>query len=221
MFRTLALAVAVLLTPGLALAAKDPAQARSEALVAAFLKVKPKVPAAQNQKAFQDLDGFLDFDTLVKDATTKLEETRKLTPAQLAEFRAGFRDLLRLIAYPNSGDFFRDAKLKWGAVAKGAKGTTDVPFTATIPAEDVTSNVTLHWKDAGGALKIVDVSFDGESLVQDYSNQFVKVANKDGGAGLLKKLNEKRAEVSKTQGAATPAAGKAEAGTKAAPAKKP
>lgn len=219
MFRSLALAVAVALVPGLALAAKDPAQARSEAMVAAFLKVKPKVPAAQNQKAFQELDTYLDFETLVKDATGKLEETKKLTPAQLTEFRAGFRDLLRLIAYPNSGEFFRSAKLKWGAVQKGARGTVDVPFTATIPAEDLTSNVTLHWKDAAGTLKIVDVSFDGESLVQDYSNQFVKVANKDGGAGLLQKLNDKRAEVAKSQGAA-PAAGKAEAGTKAAPAKK-
>ena len=45
------------------------------------------------------------------------------------------------------------------------------------------------------SLRIVDVSFEGDSLVKDYQNQIARVVDKQGGAGLLKVLDEKHAQL--------------------------
>lgn len=199
--RTVTVALALLL-PLAASAAKDPAQAKTEQLVAAFKAVKPKAGEAANAKPYKTLDGHIDYDTI----TARAIEPRaaKFTPAPTAQFQKQFRELIRLQAYPDSGDFFRRAKLTYKPVtAEG--GTANVPFRAYVAAEDLETHVTLHWaKAADGSVKMVDVSFDGDSLVRDYQNQFAKVVDKDGVAGLFKKLDERRAALSK--GTASPAA---------------
>jgi ABC-type transporter MlaC component len=192
--RTVTVALA-LLVPFAASAAKDPAQTRTEQLVAAFKAVKPGAGEAANAKAYKSLDTLIDYDTI----TAKAIEPRaaKFSPA---------RELIRMQAYPDSGDFFRRAKITYKPVtAEG--GTTNVPFRAYVAAEDLETNVTLHWgKAADGSLKMVDVSFDGDSLVRDYQNQFAKVVDKDGVAGLFKKLDERRVALQKgTAATAAPA----------------
>jgi phospholipid transport system substrate-binding protein len=190
-----------LLVPFAASAAKDPAQTKTEQMIAAFKAVKPGAGEAVNAKAYKSLDTLIDYDTI----TAKAIEPRvaKFSPAQKAQFQKQFRELIRMQAYPDSGDFFRRAKLTYKPVtAEG--GTSNVPFRAYVAAEDLETNVTLHWgKAPDGSLKMVDVSFDGDSLVRDYQNQFAKVLDKDGVAGLFKKLDERRAALQK--GAAAPA----------------
>ena len=199
--RTLTVALA-LLVPFAASAAKDPAQTRTDQMIAAFKAVKAGAGDAANAKPYGTLDGLIDYDTI----TAKAIEPRaaKLSAAQLEKFKKQFRELIRMQAYPDSGDFFRRAKLTFKPVTTEG-GTTNVPFRAYVASEDLETNVTLHWAKAkDGALKMVDVSFDGDSLVRDYQNQFAKVVDKDGVAGLFKKLDERHAALSK--GAATPAA---------------
>jgi phospholipid transport system substrate-binding protein len=201
--RTLTVALA-LLVPFAASAAKDPAQTRTDQMIAAFKAVKPGAGEAANAKPYATLDGLIDYDTI----TTKAIEPRaaKFSAAQLEKFKKQFRELIRMQAYPDSGTFFRDAKLTFKPVTTEG-GTSNVPFRAYVAAEDLETNVTLHWSKAkDGTLKMVDVSFDGDSLVRDYQNQFAKVVDKDGVAGLFKKLDERHAALSK--GAATPAAKK-------------
>ena len=38
----------------------------------------------------------------------------------------------------------------------------------------------------------MDVAFDGDSLIKDYQNQFARIIDKEGVAGLMKKMDEKK-----------------------------
>ena len=185
--------------------AADPAVKRTEAFIEAFKKVKSgdTLSAAEkkaNQKAFAALDGFFDFDTLT---SRPLEPVAaKFSAKQKAKFARDFRDLIRRIAYPDSGEFFRDAKLKMGT-PKQADGQTVVPIDAHLPKEDLRTELGLHWATKGGTLKLVDVAFDGDSLVKDYQNQFARIVGKEGAAGVMKRLEEKKAELSAPGGGKT------------------
>jgi phospholipid transport system substrate-binding protein len=185
--------------PGGVAFAADPATARTEAFINAFKKVKSgdsltAADKAANEKAYAELDKFMDFETL----TTKPLEPRaaKFSAKQKATFATEFRDLIRRIAYPNSGDFFRDAKLKFGPPSE-KEGATVVPVDANLAKEDLKTKLELYWVKKGGALKLSDVAFDGDSLVKDYQNQFARIVDKDGAAGVMKKLDEKKAELAK------------------------
>jgi phospholipid transport system substrate-binding protein len=178
---------------------------RTESLIATFKKVKSgvKLTAADkkaNEAVFAEIDKFMDFEAL----TTSPIEPRaaKFSAKQKAEFATKFKDLIRAIAYPDSGTFFRDAKMKIGAPAEKA-GATVVPVDASVPKDDLRTKLEFFWaqsKGGGGTLKIADVAFDGDSLIKDYQNQFARIIDKEGVAGLLKKLDEKKAELDKGNG---------------------
>jgi phospholipid transport system substrate-binding protein len=177
--------------------AASPAADRTEAFIAAFKKVKSseKPTAADrkaNEQAFAEIDRFMDFEAL----TEKPIQPRaaKFTAKQKTEFSSKFRDLIRAIAYPDSGRFFRDAKLKVGEPVE-KDGATVVPIDARVPKDDLRTKLELYWAKKDGGLRLVDVAFDGDSLIQDYQNQFARIIDKDGVAGLLKKLDEKKAEL--------------------------
>lgn len=196
----LALAAALALSSTLALAAEPPQPAealeRSKAAVQAFIDV-PAKPGPARTAAFNKLDGFLDLDGMVAAAIAPRRD--RLSAAELARFEKRFRELLRLVAYEDSGAFFRKAKLTWGTpVVKG--DVASVPTKVSLPAEDLETWLDWKWQRVGGALKIVDVAFEGDSLVKDYQNQIARVVDKQGPAGLLKVLDDKHAQL--TGGAA-------------------
>lgn len=198
--RTLAAALVTLalVLPSIAPAADAPAVAdaakkRTEALIAAFGRVKPGGEAA-NAALFRELDGFLAFDVLIDAALATRAD--RFTAAQRASFEQTFRTLLREMAYPNAGRFFGEAKVRI-AGAKPAEGGAVVRIDAYVPKEDLDTVVGVHWKEIDGALRIVDVDFDGDSLVLDYRNQFAAIIDKEGADGLLRKVQEKLDEVRK------------------------
>jgi ABC-type transporter MlaC component len=199
--RSIALVLALLALPLAARAAPAPA-ARTEALIAAFQKVKPDdgrlaaADRAANERAFAELDGFLDFDTLTAEPIRP--HLAKFTPAQKQEFTGKFRQLIRLVAYPDSGSFFRKARRTVGAPrAVGADQVVDVVLR--LPEEDLETKVSFHWRPVAGTLRLVDVDFDGDSLVRDYQNQFGRIVEKDGAAGLLRKADDKLAELTRSK----------------------
>ena len=192
-------AVAVALVVSLTLplaqgAAPAPSAAldRSKGVVAAFLKVPAKAGPARDQ-AFKDLDGFLDLEGMVASAIDPRKD--KLSAAERGRFQKRFRDLLRVVAYTDSGDFFRSAKLTWGSPRVDGEDAL-VPCKVVVPAEDLQTELEFRWRQVGGAVRIVDVAFEGDSLTKDYQNQIARIVDKNGGAGLLKVLDEKWAEVS-------------------------
>jgi ABC-type transporter MlaC component len=190
---TVALSLAVSLALPLAQGATTPAEGleRSKAVVQAFLKV-PAKPGPARDQAFAALDGFLDLDGMVAAAIAPRKD--KLTPAELKRFQSRFRELLRLVAYTDSGEFFRTAKLTWGAGKPDGEDAL-VPTQVSVPKEDLETDLEWRWRKVGGAVKLVDVNFEGDSLVKDYQNQIARIVDKNGAAGLLKVIDEKWAEL--------------------------
>jgi ABC-type transporter MlaC component len=176
--------------------AATPAE-RTEGMLAAFKAVKAPaekgaaLPAGDreaNDKAFAALDGFIDFDAIVEGAIAP--HKKKLSAAELDHYRSAFKELVRRVAYPDSGRFLSRAVLKVGASKTSGK-VTDVPVKMTVAADDLETDVTFHWSEKAGAWRLVDASFDGASLVKDYQNQFGRIIDKDGAKGLLDKLDKR------------------------------
>lgn len=193
----LLLLVAALAVPLASAAAPDPeAPARSRALVAAFVKV-PAAPGPARDRAFATLDGFLALEELVSGAVAP--RAARFSPKELARFKETFREVLRLVAYTESGSFFRKARLTWGeARAEGEE--TAVPAKVSVPAEDLQTEIEFRWRRVGGALKVVDVAFEGDSLLKDYQSQLARIVDKSGPAGLQKAVDERRAELAREPG---------------------
>lgn len=192
-----AILLGFVVTASAASAATDPI-ARTEDLVRAFKGIKPApedgstLDAAtkkSNAATFTKLDGFFNFERITRDPLAA--HASKFTKAQLDTFSDAFRQLIRLVAYSGSSNFFEKATYKL-KVGKRKGKSVDVEMKAYLKDQDINTTVTFHWEeDAGGELSIVDVSFDGASLIKDYSNQFGRIINKDGVEGLLSKVNKR------------------------------
>jgi phospholipid transport system substrate-binding protein len=173
--------------------AKESAVDRTKGLISALKKVKAAPEggtlSAADQKAneavYKELDGFFNFDRLAGDPLT--QHKAKFKGDQLKQTVATFTELIRLISYPRAGTFFRDATytLKAGKT-EGNIALVDMP--ATIEKEDFKVLSTYTWQDDGQGYKLVDLAFDGASLIKDYQNQFGRIIEKEGVEGLLKKL---------------------------------
>ena len=186
------LVAALLFSATTAHATTDPV-ARTRALVEAFKAVKQPAEGktlsaadrTANAAAFKALDDFFDRQTLTTQPLAA--HAAKMTPAQTKAFGEMFYPLIRLVAFPNSSAFFHQAK--WSV--KAGKARTDAALHAEIVADDVQTDLTFHWRADGGTLRIVDVSFDGSSMMKDYSNQFGRILAKKGADDLLAKLKKR------------------------------
>ena len=181
-------------------AAPAPGKDRAEAFISTLKKVKKDegkltdADKAANAKLFTELDNFLDFDVLVTKPIAPRAD--KLKPDELVSFKSKFRELIRLIAYPNSGNFFR--KSTWELKPETTKGELIlVAMNVKMPEEDLETTVEFQWAKVGGQLKLQDVNFEGDSLVKDYQNQITKVFDKSGVTGLFKALDDRLAEMNK------------------------
>jgi ABC-type transporter MlaC component len=168
---------------------------RTNDLIQAFKNVKPtaegKTLSPEDQKhndaAFLALDAFFDFNIFLDSMTVPFRA--KFSEAQYKAYKTDFKQVIRFVAYPDSGAFLTQAKL---TITPGAKaGTLDVNLLAFLEEEDLETEITFHWKDMAGSLRIIDVSFDGTSLVKDYQNQFGRIIKKEGVEGLMKKVSER------------------------------
>jgi phospholipid transport system substrate-binding protein len=154
----------------------------------------PTADREANAAIYKRLDDFYDFHTL---ASEPLEPHKaKLTAAQQAKIKPIFEELIRLVAYPKSGTFLREAEyqIKTGPIAN------DTQMDVSAPKQDFKTSVVFHWKSQGSTWRIIDVSFDGASLIQDYKNQFGRIISKEGGDGLVKKLSTRLEKERQKQG---------------------
>lgn len=198
-------AVFAVLTPMLALAADalgDAGKKRTESFINLLLKVKqsdagPLAKADQeaNQKVFSELDGYFDWDHLVSEPIKP--RTDKFSPAERDEFGKKFKEVIRLVAYPDSGSFFRKAKYAITAPKVDPADKDKVTVGIDAKKEDLETHVDLHFKKMGELLKLYDVSFDGDSLVKDYQNQMVRILDKGGPKELIAKIDKRKAELEK------------------------
>lgn len=196
--------VAVVLGAGLmwstpATAQKADARQRTLDLIEALkaVKVAPeegslsKSDRAANKTAFTKLDGYFDFNRLVE---TPIKRHRsKFSKTDYDKFLSRFRALIRLISYPQAGSFLRTAEVQVQKATQ-KKNQAVVPMAVEVPEEDLEMEVTFHWAPAGKSWKLVDVAFDGASLLKDYENQFGRIIAKDGVSGLMGKIDKRYAQ---------------------------
>ncbi|MBN1962129.1 MAG: ABC transporter substrate-binding protein [Deltaproteobacteria bacterium] len=176
--------------------------ARTNELVALFKQVKKaekgKSLSSAEQKAndaiYKQLDDFYDFDTIASEPLKP--HKNKLTPAQQAKILPNFKELIRLVAYPQSGGFLQGANYK----IKAGPTANETQMDANAPEKDFETTVIFRWQKQKNTWRIIDVSFDGASLIQDYKNQFGRIIKKEGGEGLIKKLEKRLDKERKKQG---------------------
>lgn len=189
------------LLPTLALAAlPEDGQKRTNAFIEKLMAVKSvetgklaKADADANAKTFTDLDGFFDWDYLMSEPVKPRID--KFSPAEKEEFTKKFKEVLRLVAYPDSGSFFKTAKYKVSIGKEDGADKVIVPIEAK--KGDIETAINIHFKMMGGTLKIYDVSFDGDSLVKDYQNQMVRIIDKGGAKDLIAKIDKRKADLEK------------------------
>ena len=190
---TIPILLLTLASPAYAASPTGP-EARTKALVETFLAVTVPAPGKTldastrlaNAASFAKLDRLFDWETI--SAATLAAHKSALTTAQINELKTVFQSTVRWVSYPSSGDFFRSARWRVDKVA-GA----NVTLHAYLEEEDIETYITFHWRRAGDGWRIVDVSFDGASLVHDYQNQFGRIITKHGGNGLIERLEKRRA----------------------------
>jgi ABC-type transporter MlaC component len=203
MNRIFALALCLSL-PAAAADRSDEAKKRTQAFIDGLLKVKQAeegkpLSAAEreaNQKIFTELDGYFDWAYLTSEPVATRAD--KFSKEERAEFDKKFKEVIRLVAYPDSGAFFR--KAKWSI--SGAKDDGGDKATVTIAAskDDLDTKVDMKWRVVEGTLRIYDVAFDGDSLVQDYKNQITRIIDKGGVKDLISKIDKRKADLEKTAG---------------------
>jgi|GEM_PF-1633148 len=199
---TLLVATAVQAAPGATAAGatcSETATDRTQALIDTFKAVEAPAKdqkatpaqAAANKPRFEALDGFFDYDSIVGGAIVGREKA--FNADQLKRYRASFRDVIRAVAYPGGGRFFQRATFTVRA-GDDKDGTSAAVVDAAIADEDFTVAVLFRWKKVGDHLRVVDVAFDGDSLILDYRNQFGRILEKEGAAGLVQRLEKRLAE---------------------------
>jgi phospholipid transport system substrate-binding protein len=88
-------------------------------------------------------------------------------------------------------DFYRNSEIAYDAEAAaddGTEGDVNVPTTLTLKEEPTPILYTV--RKEGTTYKIVDLSVDGVSTVDNYRASFGKVFDKDGIDGLVAKLQK-------------------------------
>ncbi len=169
-----------LLSPGFALA--GPAESTRK-LIETFKATGPKQAAA--------LDKLFDFDGFTAAAVDSVKD--KLSPEQLKSVRADIVGIVRARAYPRGGELFVEGKVTEGAVGKqGALQTFDISIY--FAKQDLTMDLQFAF-DAKG--RVVDVSFDDDSLTKDFRVQLARFLSKKTPAELVAKLSDKRKEAEK------------------------
>jgi ABC-type transporter MlaC component len=175
----------------------------TKALIENFKSVKrakkgQKLSAADraaNAAVFAKLDGRFAFERITAEAIRPHKS--QLTADQLGIYTKTFRALIRMVSYPDSGGFFRKATYKLADA-----GSAKVNMEANLEEEDIDLEVTFHWAKIGATYKLVDVSFDGDSLVSDYQNQFGRILKKKGADAFVKKFQERHQKELAARGAA-------------------
>jgi phospholipid transport system substrate-binding protein len=143
------------------------------------------IPEAKKAKLAGILTQAVDMQAMAKDALGKRWDALKANDRQryTKAFEAFFRK-----ASEGEVASFRDSQITYGNETPNGDGL-DVPTTLTIKGEPTPVVYRLR-KEAAG-YKIVDITVDGVSTVDNYKSSFGREIDKNGVSGLVAKLNDR------------------------------
>ncbi len=202
--RTASLMLGLVLAAPISAHAQQTPMQQTTGLIEAFKAVKAAPEGTKlgpadkkaNAAAFVVLDGFL-WEEAITGAPLK-PHLKAFSKAQLLTFKTLFWKALRLIAYPDSGVFFKTAKYSLKAGPK-VDDLSTVAMHATLEEEDIELDVVFFWAAHKGTLRLADISFDGARLSIDYQNQFGRIIKKSGAKGLIELIQKKYTEAARLQ----------------------
>jgi phospholipid transport system substrate-binding protein len=144
-----------------------------------------EIPEAKKAKLAGILTQAVDMPAMAQEALGKRWEALKTSERQryLKAFEAFFRK-----ASEGEVASFRDSQITYGSETPNGDGL-DVPTTLTIKGEPTPVIYTL--RRSGSGYKIVDVTVDGVSTVDNYKSSFGREIDKNGIGGLIAKLNDR------------------------------
>ena len=165
---------------------------QTKAMIAAMQKIDANADKKNRHQAFSEVDKFIDFEQL--SSNTIQPHLSKFNAAQVSDFKQHFKQLIRLIAYPDSGTFFSVNSYTYD-VAEINGDKAEIHMEVLVKEEDLDMDIGFNWHKKGTDWLLTDMSIDEDSLVKDYQNQFGRLIDKENVAGLLKKIKQKLAEL--------------------------
>lgn len=173
-------------SPVLAVATGSPMD-NTKQLIEAMLKVKKG-----DENTYKTVDNFFNYDLITSNTIAPHKD--KFTGAQSKKLKTDLTQLIRVVAYPQSGTFYKESKYTYAQADTSGNKAMIVQKTY-LPKEDLELDIGYQWENNNGQWKITDITFDEDSIVKDYQNQFGRIISKSGVDGLLKKLNDKLKEM--------------------------
>jgi len=168
----------------------------TDALKERDVEIRKALPPADHQLTGPEkaklealLTRAVDMSAMAKDALGKRWE--KISEADRKRYVRAFSDRFKR-ASEGEIDFYRNTEISYGAETPGglAEGDVQVPTTLTLKGEPTPVVYTV--RKEGNAYKIVDLTIDGASTVENYRSSFGRVFDKDGINGLIAKLQKEQ-----------------------------
>lgn len=172
-----------------AAAAEDYVKAKQTELTT--LIRKPRTPES-DATLIKLFDGLLDYEALAKDSLG--EEWDRRTPDERKEFQQLLSTLVQR-AYTKGIRDTLDYDITFRGEVEGKSGKV-VQTVATHKTDKRKEPVHIDYvvRQSGAVWRVVDIVTEGSSLVLNYRNQFRRVIEQKGFAGLLEKMRTKAAE---------------------------
>jgi phospholipid transport system substrate-binding protein len=173
------------------LLSQSPQESATEALKARDAQIRKALPpgdaepsAAEKLKLEDVVTRIVDLQAMAMASLGKRYEG--LTEAQKRKYQKAFATRFKH-ASESQIDFYRTTTITYGPEATVGSDVT-VPTTLTSKGEPTPVLYTMR-KEASG-WKMVDLTIDGVSTVDNYRSSFAKVMEKDGIDGLVRRLEK-------------------------------
>jgi len=161
----------------------------TKAFVASMKSVK-----TDGENSYPKIDTFINFDHLTTE--TIRPHLKSFNDKQINTFKPLLQQLIRLVAYPQSGDFYTDSKYTYRKPTVNGDNAY-VIMDVIFEKEDLEIELGYFWKKTNNNWQLTDLSFDEDSLVKDYQNQFGRIISKESVDSLNQKLQNKLTEIEK------------------------
>ncbi len=151
---------------------------------------------ARTARLSQIVGQLIDFETISKEALGAHWSER--TPAQRQQFVTLLEQLVQR-SYQGSVEQTLDYDIHYGAEERHGERVV-VRLTARSRrnrrAPEVNIDYTLEHDDHG--FRVVDITTDGVSMVDNYRSQFARIIRRDGWNGLIQKMQSRLAQPAET-----------------------
>ena len=161
----------------------------TKAFVASMKSVK-----TDGENSYPKIDTFINFDHLTTE--TIRPHLKSFNEKQIKTFKPLLQQLIRLVAYPQSGDFYTESQYTYRKPTVNGDNAY-VIMDVIFEKEDLEIELGYFWQKTNNNWLLTDLSFDEDSLVKDYQNQFGRIIAKESVDSLNQKLQNKLTEIEK------------------------